>query len=184
MLSLASPGEAEQKPTYKDADYVVTHPMDDDSLPIKQSVYDEWQNSEMKLAFDQVVHEHNAKFNESGQSWKPKRQVEDSRESPESRAVVLKTAQKSREELVRDGASEAAGADPFYSIIVPKGGEAMYLHGLSDGVVSDEIPFCGVGSGEYEVSAEAEKVKTGGQPQSGLTKKRIFDQRFHANGSV
>ena len=95
MLSLASPGEAEQKPTYKDADYVVTHPMDDDSLPIKQSVYDEWQDSEMKREFKGVVQDHHAKFNVSGQSWKPKRQVEDSRESPESRAVVLKTAQKS-----------------------------------------------------------------------------------------
>jgi hypothetical protein len=138
--------------------------VEEDSLPIKQSVYDEWADSEMRNMFNEVVQAHNEKFNPSGQPWKPKRQVENSRESAETRAVALKSAEVSKEELVRDGASEVAGADPFYSIIVPKGGDAMYLYGVSDGVVSDEIPFCGMGTGEYEVGAEAEKAKNSGQP--------------------
>ena len=33
--------EAEQKPTFRESDYEITRPMDDESLPIKQSVYDE-----------------------------------------------------------------------------------------------------------------------------------------------
>jgi len=84
--------------------------VEDDSLPIKQSVYDEWADSEMRNMFNEVVQAHNEKFNPSGQPWKPKRQVENSRESAETRAVALKSAEVSKEELVRDGASEVAGA--------------------------------------------------------------------------
>ena len=37
----------------------------------------------------------------------------------------------------------------------------LYLHALNDGIVSDEVPLCGLGAGEYVVGSDIEKVKAG-----------------------
>jgi hypothetical protein len=96
--------EAEQKPTFRESDYEITRPMDDESLPIKQSVYDEWQESELKALFDHLVHEHNSEFNKSSQSWKPKRQLDTTLESADVRAVTLPATEVSKGQLMREGA--------------------------------------------------------------------------------
>lgn len=133
------------------------------SLPIKQAIYDEWQESELKGLFDQIVHEHNAKFNLSGQPWKPtRRRAETTLDSADARAVSLPAAAVSKAQLMTAGAYEVTGADPCYSLIVPKDGQSMYLFGLSDGVVSDLLPFCGLGAGEYCTPEEVEQVRNGG----------------------
>ena len=48
----------------------------------------------------------------------------------------------------------------FFQIMVTADGE-LYLHALNDGIVSDEVPLCGLGAGEYVVGSDVEKVKAG-----------------------
>ena len=48
----------------------------------------------------------------------------------------------------------------FFQIMVTADGE-LYLHALNDGIVSDEVPLCGLGAGEYVVGSDIEKVKAG-----------------------
>ena len=48
----------------------------------------------------------------------------------------------------------------LFQLMVTTDGE-LHLHALNDGIVSDEVPLCGLGVGEYVVGSDVEKVKAG-----------------------
>lgn len=116
LANLPTPTEDPTKPTYKDEDYLLTHPEADESLPLRQTVFDEWSdNTEYRAAFHELVCEHDAKFNPSGKVFKSSKRAapEDEQTSMESRAVVLPVSQASKESVMQKGnVHEVIGSDP------------------------------------------------------------------------
>jgi len=45
-----------------------------------------------------------------------------------------------------------------FQLMVATDGES-YLHALNDGIVSDEVPLCGLGVGEYVVGSALRRSK-------------------------
>ena len=119
LAALPSAAEEPAKPTYKEQDYSLTHPEADDSLPLRQTLFDEWAgNSEYRISFNDLVRQHNAQFNPTGKVFKASKRTatEDEQTSMESRAVVLPVSQGSKESLMQKGnVHEVVGCDPSQS---------------------------------------------------------------------
>ena len=116
LASLPSATENPSKPTYKEQDYTLTHPESNDSLPLCQTLFDEWaENSEYRNAFAELVREHNSQFNPTGKVFKANKRgaPEDAQTSLESRAVVLQVSQETKESIMQKGnVHEVVGSDP------------------------------------------------------------------------
>ena len=128
---------------------------------MRQTVVDQWEPSvDYQVAFKEIVAEHNKKHNPSGLTFKNnKRTAQDGDEvSMDSRAVTLPPAKVAKEDLMRDGTFyETIGLETFYVLWAAKG--QLYVHAISDGVIGDEHPICGTGSGEFLLKDEAQKLK-------------------------
>ena len=63
LATLPSAAEELAKPTYKEQDYLLTHPEANESLPLRQTLFDEWaDNSEYRISFNNLVQDHNVQF--------------------------------------------------------------------------------------------------------------------------
>ena len=116
LAALPSATENPLKPTYKEKDYVLTHPESDDSLPLCQTLFDEWAEiGEYRNAFTELVREHNSQFNPTGKVFKANKRAatDDAQTSLESRAVVLQVSQETKDSVMHKGnVHEVVGSDP------------------------------------------------------------------------
>ena len=164
------------RPTFSEDDFKLTRPEPDHSLPLRQAVYDEWgDNVEFKAAFRALLASHNVKFNPTEKVAKTKRPLDEQQvDSVDSRAVALPGLQVTRDALANEGELvQVLGTEPFWEMWIVKG--KMYLHALSDGVVSDEHAICGTGSGEYLVVDEGLRAS----PESSINRRHRLCPRAH-----
>ena len=164
-----------QKPTFREEHFKITKPQSDLTLPVRQSILDEWEAEdqervEYRTALRQLIQEHNKEWNPSGVPWKVKRPMEeDSQSRAEADAVTLPAASVTKESLLAEEGADvftALGAEPFYELVVSKG--RLFVLGLSDGVISNQQPVCGTGTGEYFLGDEADKIASAGSAQTKL----------------
>ena len=177
LTELPRPGDMAMKPSWKESDYKVTRPEGEKFLQIRQSVMDEWLVSqEYKDAFRTLVAAHDHKFNPSGQSFRHKRPAEKpDNGSVDSRAISLPAIAESKADLSKTGTIvEVVGAEPFYELLAVGG--KLYVHGLNDGVISDEYPLFGTGVGDFTLGADAASVRQDqGVPSIQRTRQIITD---------
>lgn len=163
----STPVDEGQQPTLREEHYKLTKPQNDLTLPLRQSVLDEWEAEERveyRNSVRQLVQEHDKEWNPSGVPWKLKRPLEeDSQSNVEAAAVTLPGASETKESLLAEEGAEVhtvMGAEPFYELVASKG--RLFVFALADGVISDQQPVCGLGAGEYYVGDDAKKVMSAG----------------------
>ena len=148
------------KPTLYDDDFKLAK-VAQDGLQLRQTVVEQWEaNVDYQVVFKELCAEHNKKYNPSGMTFKGnKRPAGDADETTmEARAVTLPSAQVAKADLTKEtDFYETIGLETFYELWAAKG--HLYLHAIGDGVVGDEHPICGSGSGEFVLKEEAQKVK-------------------------
>jgi len=140
-------------------------------------VYDRWaDDAEYAASFRTMIATHNEKYNPSGNSFKPKRAAEESAAtSVEARAVPLPVASVTKEALTSKGNLVVVlGSQPHFELLVQGGG--LWLHGLADGVVSDQVALCGLGDYKFHLGSDATKYLTDSESLSCHFK--ITDDQF------
>ena len=158
---LAAAAAAGPRPTYEEAEFKVTMPRQDGTLPIRQTVHDEWVDQDFAEPFRALVMAHNAEWNTSGVPFKAspesqKRVAEPTAESLEaSTAVSLPPVEGGKEKIAADnpGAVHSVlGFDSGFELIYT-GKKELYMHALRDVVVSSDQALCCMGGGEYVTQA-------------------------------
>jgi hypothetical protein len=123
-------------------------------------VYDRWaDDAEYAASLRTMIATHNEKYNPSGNSFKPKRAVpeESAATSVEARAVPLPVASVTKEALTSKGNLVVVlGSQPHFELLVQGGG--LWLHGLADGVVSDQVALCGLGDYKFHLGSEQQST--------------------------
>lgn len=193
MATVAAPGP---RPTYDEAEFKVTMPRQDGTLPIRQTVHDEWADQDFAEQFHVLVMAHNAEWNASGVPFKAtpesqKRVAEPTAESLEaSTAVSLPPVEGGKEKIVADnpGAVHCVlGFDSGFELI-HTGKKELYIHALRDIVVSSDHALCCMGGGEYETKEagialmadrQGPSLRPAGPAQQGCLPSRCVCPGFH-----
>lgn len=144
-----------------------SRPMSDGTLRLLQSLHFLWgEDPVFKVQFDALANSHNIKFNPSGVPFKEnnKRTAEEMGSSDDSAAVSLsgEPGVPTTKAAVMEAHSDVVqimGHSPSFELLVSKDG-CLYMHGLEDSIVSNEIGLCGCGDGVFDLGTAAQATKS------------------------
>jgi hypothetical protein len=144
-----------------------SRPMSDGTLRLFQSLHTLWgEDPQFKIQFDALANSHNSKFNPSGVPFKEnhKRTADEMGSHDDSAAVSLsgEPGVPTTKAAVLEAHSDIVqimGHSPSFELLVSKDG-CLYMHGLEDSIVSNELGLCGCGDGVFDLGTAAQKTKS------------------------
>ena len=157
------------KPSYKDTDFVITKPLADDSLPIRQEILEKWEGSgvpeSIKDAFKTELVQHNTEYNKSGRSWSDTLKRPPAEKAVGDDAVEAHPGEgdpKSFDEIqkLHSHICETNFEDDKFKLYSSTDG-VTYLLALSDTIVPATKPLASI-SGEYLVGQHYDKALNDG----------------------
>lgn len=156
------------KPSYDEKDYVVTKPLADESLPVRQEVVDKWLRpvvpSSLQDTFKTEVTKHNTTHNKGGRPWADtlKRTTAMPADEEATEAKPADDDPKTMDDLTKLHPSlceKVFDEQKFKLLSAPDG--TTYIHALEDTVVLKTLPLAHI-AGEFQVGQHYDKAVNDG----------------------